>query len=174
MTRRSCSSPSHPRDHDSFAQQREKGKSGCWSLRISLTGRSSRRFPWGDTISFTNADFYNRGSESYALGKKGYHPSCQVGEYPYTSPVDVFAPNGYGLYGMVGNVWEWCWDWHGSYPSESATDPRGPSTGADRVSRGGSWVYVADGCRLASSRRTEPLVFFSPTRSIVRALARFV
>lgn len=106
-------------------------------------GASGQRFPWGNTISESQANYYSSTSYSYDLSNTGYNPTFNTGNYyPYTSPVGYFAPNGYGLYDMAGNVWQWCWDRYGSYASGSTPGPR-------RVLRGGSWDYDAIYCRSA-------------------------
>ena len=112
---------------------------------------SGKRFPWGDTISHSQAN-YKTGYFSYDLsfsGKNIYHPTYATGSSPFTSPVGDLAANGYGLYGMAGNVWEWCWDWPDDYAASSQTNPRGASTGTFRVLRGGGWGDLANICRVA-------------------------
>ncbi|MCL2044403.1 MAG: formylglycine-generating enzyme family protein [Treponema sp.] len=71
-----------------------------------------------------------------------------------THEVGKKAPNAWGLNDMHGNVWEWCWDRHRGYPSESQTDPTGPSDGAFRVTRGGGYdsdQHARSANRVASS-----------------------
>ncbi|HNQ90579.1 MAG TPA: SUMF1/EgtB/PvdO family nonheme iron enzyme [Verrucomicrobiota bacterium] len=127
-------------------------------------GLSGMRFPRGDTISHSQANYWSyweSGRPGYGYDvstTEGPHPDYDVGDWPYTSPVGSFGANGYGLYDMVGNVWEWCWDWYSGahYGSSASVDLGGAASGSYRVIRGGAWGGSARGCRVTHRSRRWP------------------
>ncbi len=104
-----------------------------------------------NTIQHARANYYASSSYSYDRSTGGYHPDAGTTS-PFTMAVGSFAPNGYGLCDMAGNLYEWCWDRYLAtyYTSSPGTDPRGPASGSNRVRRGGSWGSNPSNCRVAS------------------------
>ncbi|CAN5154611.1 hypothetical protein BH23VER1_BH23VER1_14350 [soil metagenome] len=138
-------------------------------------GLQGRRFPWGDTITHSLANYLSDERYPYDTSPtRGFHPDYDEGPSPDTSPVGSFAPNGYGLFDMAGNVDEWCWDWYdGSYyGSPPEADPLGPasgSLGSYRILRGGPWNWSAVVSRVTSRGKGNPLYWanflgFRPAR----------
>jgi formylglycine-generating enzyme required for sulfatase activity len=126
-------------------------------------GTSGLRFPHGNTISHSQANYLGYpatipGGYAYDLAPEGFHPAYNDGTFPYTSPVGSFVQNGYGLFDMAGNIWQWCWDRFAidSYSTLPTTDPHGPGGPSfsipyyHRVIRGASWTDPAPLCRVAS------------------------
>jgi formylglycine-generating enzyme required for sulfatase activity len=110
-------------------------------------------YPWGDNITHNDANYQGTGGKDIWDG---------------TAPVGSFAPNRYGLYDMVGNVWEWCIDWYDEegYPKKSHRhNPIGPDLGEWRVCRGGAWNRPSDYLRVAyrganAPNSTHPVIGF--------------
>ncbi len=130
-------------------------------------GANGYRFPWGNLISETLANYNGNTGYAYDLGPNGYNANYALGGWPFTSPVGAFAPNGYGLFDMAGNAFQWCWDWYGT-PYAGGTDPRGPSvdqaylfpSGPARVLRGGDWRSFASEHRCAPRFADYPTDFW--------------
>ena len=99
-------------------------------------GLEGRLFPWGDDLE--------NGGEHRMNVWQGTFPAENTGADGFygTCPVDEFAPNSYGLHNTTGNVWEWCTDWfHPDFHTrDTRTNPRGPRRGANRSTRGGSYL----------------------------------
>jgi formylglycine-generating enzyme required for sulfatase activity len=103
-------------------------------------GGAGRKTPYhcGNTLSPSQANFENKVKRT-----------CEVG---------LYKPNGYGLYDMHGNVWEWCSDYYGEkyYATSPRRDPPGASEGPNRVVRGGSWLFGRGACRSADRHWAVP------------------
>ncbi len=107
-------------------------------------GLEGMEFPWGDEAPGCDLGAAN-GAQFASCGAS-------------TIPVGSFGPNGYGLYDMVGNVWEWAADWYSRtfYAESPDTNPTGPLTGELPVRRGGSWGYNQSYLRAANRTSVLP------------------
>ena len=106
-------------------------------------------FHFGETISTEQANYDGNGI--YGTGKKGVFRNK-------TTPVDRFPANAWGLHDMHGNLFQWCQDWYGDYPTDDQVDPQGGKEGLSsvRVLRGGSWGGIPKYCRSAFRRPFGP------------------
>jgi len=105
-------------------------------------GLEQKRYPWGDELTPSGEHLCNIWQGEFPV------TNTQDDGYYGTAPVATFAPNGYGLYNVCGNAWEWCADWfsptfHIAGPRE---DPAGPPLGTHRVIRGGSYLCHESYC----------------------------
>ena len=123
-------------------------------------GLSGERFPWGNTISESQANYYGDTNDySYDLGPNGKNTNFTS---TVESPVGYFARNGYGLNDMAGNLLEWCWDWFQMPPYSTGSpylggsDPRGPGATSARVARGGDFDSTAFFARCAARDDNAP------------------
>jgi sulfatase modifying factor 1 len=137
--------PDHPVVHVSF----EDAQAYCaWTETRLPTeaewefaargGAAGARFPWGDELEPGGERRMNVFQGRFPI------PDGEAG----TVPVDAFAPNGFGLHNVTGNVWEWTADWFEAdyYRRSPRESPRGPERGSRRVMRGGSYLCHASYC----------------------------
>jgi sulfatase modifying factor 1 len=113
-----------------------------WEL-AARGGLERKAFPWGDELE--------PGGEHRMNVWQGDFPSRNTAADGFvgTAPVSAFPPNGYGLFNMTGNVWEWTADWfHPTFrPRDRRRDPAGPRHGTGRVQKGGSYLCHHSYCR---------------------------
>lgn len=115
------------------------------------------RYPWGgDSLNGSNANYYNSGDP------------YQTGNQPWTTPVGYYdggqipagadMANGYGLYDMVGNVWEWCSDWYDAahYGVSPYDNPQGPGSSTHHVLRSSHWLTFSNSCQLSNRINGRP------------------
>ena len=129
----------------------------------SRGGLQQREYPWGDKLQDGDQWPLN-------IWQGEFPEEHQVRDgFELTAPTRTFRPNGYGLYDMSGNVWEWCADWYQPkyYSDSPRRDPHGPRDSFDpnepglpkRVQRGGSFMCNANYClgyRCAARMKGEP------------------
>jgi formylglycine-generating enzyme required for sulfatase activity len=106
--------------------------------KAARAGLEGRLYPWGDEEPVHDKQAKN------GANYDGYSGDVQ--------PVASYAPNGFGLYDMAGNVWEWVadWYWFGTYRDSADKNPKGPENGDSRILRGGSWLDLATNIRVAA------------------------
>lgn len=105
-------------------------------------GLERKKYPWGDLLKVDGQHQCN-----IWQGKFPTHNSAADG-FIGTAPVDAYSPNGYGLYNVAGNVWEWCLDWfHPTYRKhDKKHNPKGLKKGTDKVMKGGSYLCHSSYC----------------------------
>ena len=122
----------------------------------AITGKSIRlpteaEWEYGCRAGTTTA--YCFGDDPGGLGEYAWNGTTRT-----TDPVGTKKPNAWGLYDMHRNVYEWCEDRYGDYPSAATIDPKGAEKGNDRVMRGGCWVTSPVDCRSAHRLKVSPSI----------------
>jgi formylglycine-generating enzyme len=164
----------HPDGPESSAALNEPVTHVSWNDAMAYAVWAKKRLPTEAEFEYAArgglaGNLYSWGNVWRPNGK--YMANCWQGNFPVNNtgedgftgraPVGSFPANGYGLYDMTGNVWEWCADWFDEnyYQASPRANPQGPAIGQDRVIRGGSWLcsdsYCA-GFRVAARNHAAP------------------
>jgi len=120
--------------------------------QASVASKETVRLPteaeWEYACRAGTQTVYSSGDQAADLDRVAWHHGNSKRS---THPVGEKAPNGFGLYDMHGNLWEWCSDWYADtyYATSPSDDPQGPAIGKERVVRGGSWSNPPRACRAA-------------------------
>jgi formylglycine-generating enzyme len=121
-----------------------------WNDAMAYSAWTGMRLPTEAEWEYAWGDELTSSGEWRCNIWQGTFPSRNTLEDGYlgTAPVDEFEPNGYGLYNVSGNAWEWCSDWFSPeyYASSPRTAPQGPEAGESRVMRGGSFLCHESYC----------------------------
>lgn len=104
--------------------------------RAARGGLVEKKYPWGDGIDKEKVNYDSFG----------------------TTPVKSYEPNGYGIYDMAGNVWEWCQDWYSGeyYKLSPRKNPSGPMRGSKKVIKGGAWYANESALRISNRHKSDP------------------
>ena len=166
--------PTHPVERVSWEDchgfLKQLNHQAAAQLPAGLSARLPTEAEWVYACRAGTQTAYWFGDDPAALSKYGnYADASETVELSWrdlqhddrfsgTAPAGSFPPNPWGLHDMHGNVWEWCADWYGPYPTNEVTNPVGPKNGRRRIIRGGGWGVTAEDCRSANRYRFKPEV----------------
>ncbi len=142
-------------DYPMYYVSWEEAKEFC--LRLSRQTGKTYRLPteaeWEYAARGGNKNEGTKYSGGWSIGSVGWYTDNSGHS---THPCGTKMGNALGIYDMSGNVWEWCEDWYGPYLAYDTDNPKGATSGSDRVLRGGGWFYNVEGCRVSSRGSRSP------------------